>query len=300
MKKLFIIALTLTLLLVSVNGCSKKKPEEKQENKTVASAPKDSGTEKIDGTEKPTSDEKTPDEKADTASNVTFSNANLEKSLKTALGKETLTLDDIQSVKYLAIGPDNQTEYSLYVGLSDYADAYFAELQKPEASAENLTKYVKSAKITCDDKDTYEDLGKFSSIEIFEYYNIPIKDVSFIKSYTNLYYGYFNANGITDVSSLSDFAPKTLQELDFTGNSIADWKPLEHIKDKVIVLYTTENVTNDDGSTSVVPKNIMLKDLLDGEKITSDSSDKSAEEKAKEQSQDIDWSVLFGDDAEKK
>ncbi len=247
-----------------------------------------------------------------------FENNNLISALALAFEKDAsqITADDCLKVRYLAVGKDTESTYTLYTGFEDYSIAYFTEIVKPqeEQNPENLMEYVKVVPLSYSEEDRFEnDLKLFKNVEIFEFYDIKISDVSFLNSFDNLYYGYFNGNGITDISSLEGFNPSTLRELDFTGNTINDWSALMHIADKVIVNYSSQTFTADDGTEFKIPSIIYLSDLTKSQKAENTQTDTSSddvqenagdnakvpadtsEEPKVEFEGDIDWSVLFDD-----
>ncbi len=207
-----------------------------------------------------------PEKEEDVVNNLGFENLKLLSGIANALGKPTseMTEEDILSVKYLAIGPEPTGDYTVYVGLLDYAAAYANEMLKEEPSYDILNELVKMSIVDFDaEKDSFADLGKFKNIEIFEYYDIPIKDISFIKNCPLLSYAYFGNNGITDVSSLAGYDTEELCELDLTNNPVEDWSYLEHIKDKVIVHYETQVAFDENGEQIFVPIVIKLSDKLE-------------------------------------
>lgn len=168
-----------------------------------------------------------------------FENEKLFEAFANAVGvaPSEITKEDIDKVHYIAVGPESSDMYTVYIGHVDYVDICFSDTE-PDELMEKLNEVVMISEFRYDENtDTLMDLGNFENVEMFEIYDVRIDDVSFVKEYENLILGYFKNNGITDVSSLSDYNPTSLAELDFTGNSIADWSPLDHIKEKVIVFY---------------------------------------------------------------
>ena len=183
-------------------------------------------------------------ENTETTENEVFilENREFEKALKTLLGKEELTEEDLLSVYYMAVTPSSDGKFNLCIGLFDYIEAYYKELSKEAPDPSALIPYARDIDFELKENVLLEaDLGRFTSVEVFEYYTFPVNDISFIKNYPNLVYGYFYSNGITDVSSLSDYNPEILLQLDLSGNPISDWSPLKHLEDKVIVVYSAEN-----------------------------------------------------------
>ncbi len=226
----------------------------------------------------------------------------LAKALSTVFSKDenSITTEDCESVRFLSVGKGADGKLTLYAGFEDYSKAYFAELEKGEnADALSLMDYVKTSPISLSDADNISnDLSLFKNVEVFELYDIKIQDISFIKSMENLYYGYFKNNGITDISALSDYNPSVLRELDFTGNVISDWTPAEHIKDKIIVNYSVQSFTLEDGNKIEIPMVIYLNDFLaqtqkqNTDTVQTDNEDSSSDGKTASDGQ-IDWSVLF-------
>ena len=243
-------------------------------------------------------DLKDNEQKIEYVNTLGFDNASLLTCVAQCLGKDEslVTQEDIESIRYLAIGPEADGTVTVYVGLVDYVDHALSA----DATIENLDKYVKRAVIK-DVKGLSGDLGKFKNLEIFEFYDFEIEDVSFIKNYHQLIYGYFANNGITDVSPLYDYNPETLNELDFTGNNITDWSPLYNLKEKVIVNYTVENMTDENGNEVQVPFITTLADKLsqniEKENTQVENQEENSQETGMGQSgveiSQSDWNSLF-------
>ena len=237
-----------------------------------------------------------------------FENVSFFEAVAKCLEKDPVdvTQEDIMSIHYLAVGPEGDGTITVYVGLVDYVDHALSH----DATVESLVPFVKKAVVE-NPVGLAADLGRFSNIEIFEYYDVAIEDVSFVNNYHQLIMGYFDTNGITDVSPLADYNPETLHELDFTGNNIEDWTALEHIQDKVIVNYSLQNMTDEDGNEVQVPFITMLSEVLGEEQQevqiqqeTVEQTDEQNDENVSQQQpeneepevtySDIDWSALFG------
>jgi len=140
--------------------------------------------------------------------------------------------------------------------------------------------------------DTLSDLGNFKNVEMFEIYDVAIDDISFIKKYETLIFGYFKNNGITDVSCLADYNPETLVELDLTGNDIADWTPLYPIKEKVTVFY---------GESDGMPVILTLEDMLNqknGEQSGEEQNDEQQKESEPEETTPEEVPVLVDENGE--
>lgn len=227
---------------------------------------------------------------------VKFENQSFAKAFGEALKKSayTITENDCLSVKYIAVGKDDVKNFSLYIGFDDYSTAYFNELEKGEnADPTSLLDYISSAPLQYSDKDIFDnDLKLFKNVEIFELYDIKLYDISFLKDMPELYYGYFMNNGITDISALSDFNPEFLRELDFTGNNISDWEPLMHISDKIIVNYSTQEFTSEDGQSYSIPFTTYLSDL--NKSIVEQDENSDTPEAYFDES--INWGSLFDDE----
>ena len=237
-----------------------------------------------------------------------FENVSFFEAVAKCLEKDPVdvTQEDIMSIHYLAVGPEGDGTITVYVGLVDYVDHALSH----DATVESLVPFVKKAVVE-NPVGLAADLGRFSNIEIFEYYDVAIEDVSFVNNYHQLIMGYFDTNGITDVSPLAEYNPETLHELDFTGNNIEDWTALEHIQDKVIVNYSLQNMTDEDGNEVQVPFITMLSEVLGEEQQevqiqqeTVEQTDEQNDENVSQQQpeneepevtySDIDWSALFG------
>lgn len=205
---------------------------------------------------------------ADDCERLGFENASFLSALSNALGKDTsaMTIDDIESIHYIAIGDDGNGNFSLFTGYIDYVDAMFSQIQDENELLSLLNERVMMSDFDYDGvADLTGDLAKFKNLEVFELYDIKLEDVSFIKNYETLALGYFKNNSITDISSLSDYSPETLFELDFTGNDISDWSALYHIKDKVTVYY--------DSTTGFTSK---LSDMLESEGEKQDENEQNS------------------------
>lgn len=241
-----------------------------------------------------------------------FQSEALANAIAQCLGKKAsqLTQDDILSIRYLAIGPEEDGSITAYVGLKDYADFYFSK----DVTMEGLQKLVKTATMESSSL-TSNDLEKFSQLEVFELYNCSIDDASFLNSCKQLVFGYFKNNGITDISALEGYNPALLRELDFTGNKIEDWTPVLPIKDKVIVDFSMKSMTDEQGNEVEVPFIITLADITDktdensgdSQQTTSEGNEQTEEKNAEGTAdevqkdeekppvlfEDADFSVLF-------
>ena len=222
-----------------------------------------------------------------------FENENFFHAVANAMGISPIemTKADIDKVHYIAVGPEADESYSVFVGYIDYVDMCFSEEGTTENIMSKLNDIVMMSEFKYDKQtDTLMDLGNFPNVEMFEIYDVEISDVSFIRNYPILALGYFKNNGITDVSSLSDFNPESLIELDFTGNAVSDWTPLEHIKEKVIVFYGVS-----DGMPITITLENMLEQQAEGENEapTEDESDSEMMEFVDENGDPLDFSSLF-------
>ena len=264
-KYLFLLIAIAAVLVTTLSGCGDDNAEEKTKDNVAQEQ-----------------------EKEEKEIPLGFENENLVNAVATALGKDVnmITEQDLTSIKYLAIGidEDDETKYSILVGLDDYMDAYIKLMNDSSLSTDILMETVKKAPLVYNkEKDSFSDLDRFTGINVFEYYDIKIDDVSFVKAYPSLVFGYFNNNGITDVSSLEGYDTETLSELDFTANDIADWTPLYHIKEKVIVHYEVRYLEDADGNDVTMPILITLEDKIrqDEEARIQEGAKKAAEEAAK-------------------
>lgn len=215
-------------------------------------------TDKIEIDVKPLA-EKDKEIVAECAKKFGFENINLFEAFANAIGvePENITQNDIDKVHYIAVGPEGEDMYTVYIGYVDYVDICFSDIEEDKIMSA-LNEVVMISEFVYDEEnDTMEDLAKFKNVEIFEIYDVKVSDVSFVKAYNDLVLGYFNTNGITDISALEGYNPESLAELDFTGNSISDWSPLYHIKEKVIVFY---------GVADGMPVTITLKNKLEQDK----------------------------------
>lgn len=168
-----------------------------------------------------------------------FENTNFFAAVANALGVQPseVTQQDIDNVHYITLGPCDGYDNSVFIGYIDYVDYCLSDAAYGPDFQETANNYLLKSEFVFNEGDSLNDLKKFKNIEIFEIYNTKIEDVSFVGEYSKLCFGYFARNGITDVSALSDYNPESLRALDFTGNEISDWSPLEHIKEKVYVFY---------------------------------------------------------------
>lgn len=176
----------------------------------------------------------------ESAAKFGFANEKLFEAVANAMGIKPwdVTQEDLDKIHYIGLGPESEDMYTVFVGYIDYVDLCFSEAAEDPGFMSMLNDVVMISEFNYNiETDTLSDLSKFRNIEMFEIYDVRIEDVSFVKDYNILVYGYFKNNGITDVSSLEGYNPESLIELDFTGNDIVDWTPLEHIKEKVLVVY---------------------------------------------------------------
>ena len=244
MKKFAIIAIS-ALLVLSLAACKTEQTvENKQETPPVIEIPPVEKEEKpeINLNIKPL-EETDAETLKKSAEKFGFTNINLFHSFANAIGKKPseVTQKDIDDVHYIALGPDVEGGYSVFVGSIEYVDFCLSDAAYEEDFQVKANDLLVKSKFDYDENESLYDLANFKNIESFEIYNVKIDDVSFIKAYNKLIYGYFNNNGITDVSSLKGYAPETLRELDFTGNEVSDWSSLEPIKEKVYLFYDINN-----------------------------------------------------------
>ena len=176
----------------------------------------------------------------ESAAKFGFENEKLFEAVANAIGIKPweMTQKDIDKVHYIGIGPESDDMYTVFIGYVDYVDLCLSGASESSDIMSMLNDVVMVSEFNYNiETDTLSDLSKFENIEMFEIYDVRIDDISFVKAYNKLVFGYFKNNGITDVSCLEGYDCETLIELDLTGNDIADWTPLEHIKEKVIVVY---------------------------------------------------------------
>ena len=176
---------------------------------------------------------------SEAASALGFENNKLFHAFANAIGKkpQEVTQEDVYKVHYIALGPGENYEHSLFVGYVDYVDMCLTKQADDKDFSSKLSEKVMMSEFEYDENDSLSDLGQFKNVEMFELYDVQISDVSFMKNYNNLICGFFGNNGITDISVLEGYNPSSRAELDFTGNEISDWTPVEQIKDKIIVFY---------------------------------------------------------------
>ena len=286
MKKIFALLMA-SFMLVSITSCGKpadNKDDEKKEHAISEVEEKDETTEKEDAEKNEEIvldikkleqvDEVTLDEAANA---LGFENEKFFHAVANAIGKEPfeMTMEDIENVHYVAVGPEGELGHTVYIGYVDYVDACFSE---GEDIMQKLNDVVMVSEFSYDkNTDTLSDLGNFKNVEMFEIYDVAIDDISFIKEYETLIFGYFKNNGITDVSCLADYNPETLVELDLTGNDIADWTPLYPIKEKVTVFY---------GESDGMPVILTLEDMLNqknGEQSGEEQNDEQQKESEPEE-----------------
>lgn len=295
MKRFFALLMA-SLMVVSFVSCKKPVNDEsdvKEEIVADETAPKEEKEEIVlDIKELDEVDELTLKE---AATALGFENEKLFHAVANAMGKTPfeLTQQDIDNVHYIAVGPE-ETGYSVYIGYIDYVDLCFSEESNMDDIMSKLNDLVMMSVFEYDkETDTLSDLGNFKNVEMFEIYDVEIDDVSFVKNYPILALGYFKNNGITDVSSLSDYNPESLVELDFTGNSINDWTPLYNIKDKVTVFY---------GVADGMPMTITLENMLEQKQQAQDTpadenmepeEEKKPVELVDENGEAVDFSSLF-------
>lgn len=244
MKKFAIIALS-ALLVLSFAGCKAEKKAVEKNDKTPSAAdtlpdetPEKEEEPALELNIKPL--EETDEESlAASAESLGFANTNFFHAFANAIGKDpsAVTQQDVDDIHYIAIGPETDGEYTLYVGYIDYVDLCMSEAATEETVLKQLNELVMMSEFNYAEGGTLSDLGNFKNVEMFEIYDVVIDDAAFITNYDGLIFGYFRNNGITDVSALKDYNPESLIELDFTGNNISDWSYLEHIKEKVLVFY---------------------------------------------------------------
>lgn len=282
MKKFFALLMA-SLVIVSITSCGKPKDsnddaENGQEAPVAVEKEEKEDTEKekieLDIKKLEEVDETTLDEAAKAHG---FENEKLFHAVANAMGKTPfeITTEDIEKVHYIAIGPEENAGYSVFVGYVDYVDLCFSEESTMDGIMSKLNDVVMMSEFDYNkETDSLSDLGNFKNVEMFEIYDVEIEDISFIKNYETLALGYFKNNGITDVSCLEGYNPETLIELDLTGNSISDWTPLYPIKEKVTVFY---------GESDGMPIIITLEDMLNQQSGATGSEEENAEQPKEEE-----------------
>ena len=196
-----------------------------------------------------------------------FENKSLFHAFANAIGKNPaeVTRQDIDKVHYIAIGPEDDGAYTLYIGYVDYVDLCLSEAATEENVLQQLNEIVMMSEFNYTQDSSFSDLGNFRNVEMFELYETKFEDVSFVAKYDKLIFGYFKNNGITDVSSLADYNPESLIELDLTGNDITDWSYLEHIKEKVLVFYDMSSGVSINLESYLEQKNNPVPDVVPDE-----------------------------------
>lgn len=234
MSKRLLSALLCAFALVAAVGCTEKKTDDEVKKPEIQNEELVQVELNIKPLEKV--QEKTLSE---AASALGFENNKLFHAFANAIGKkpQEVTQEDVYKVHYIALGPGENYEHSLFVGYVDYVDMCLTKQADDKDFSSKLSEKVMMSEFEYDENDSLSDLGQFKNVEMFELYDVKISDVSFMKNYNNLICGFFGNNGITDISVLEGYNPSSLAELDFTGNEISDWTPVEQIKDKIIVFY---------------------------------------------------------------
>lgn len=176
---------------------------------------------------------------AEAATALGFENNRLFHAFANAIGKkpQEVSQEDVDKVHYIALGPGEKYEHTLFVGYIDYVDMCLTKEADDKDFSNKLSEKVMMSEFEYSENDSLSDLGRFKNVEMFELYDVKISDISFMKNYNSLICGYFLNNGITDISALEGYNPEYLAELDFSGNEISDWTAVEQIKDKIIVFY---------------------------------------------------------------
>lgn len=234
MSKRLLSALLCAFALVAAVGCTEKKTDDEVKKPEIQNEELVQVELNIKPLEKV--QEKTLSE---AASALGFENNKLFHAFANAIGKkpQEVTQEDVYKVHYIALGPGENYEHSLFVGYVDYVDMCLTKQADDKDFSSKLSEKVMMSEFEYNENDSLSDLGQFKNVEMFELYDVKISDVSFMKNYNNLICGFFGNNGITDISVLEGYNPSSLAELDFTGNEISDWTPVEQIKDKIIVFY---------------------------------------------------------------
>ena len=257
-KKLLAVLLCIMAVLIFA-GCAQDKKKDKEQNALQQNNIKNEQKENIENNEnkenknsknedlidgivvdiKPLADVN-EDVLDSAAKTLGFENEKLFHAFANAIGKnpEEITKEDIDKVHYIAVSPGTKYAHTVAVGYVDYVDLCLSDARQQDNFAEMLSSRVMVSEFNYNiETDTLFDLGAFKNVEMFEIYNVAISDVSFVKNYNQLIYGYFRNNGITDVSSLEGYCPESLRQLDFTENEISDWTSVDAIKDKILVFY---------------------------------------------------------------
>ncbi len=170
---------------------------------------------------------------------------------------EQVTKDELLSVRYCAFSSSDDGSYYIDLGFDSFIDIYYTN-----AAFEDMNSLLVSATVENIENADTSVLGLMENIICFEFYNVPMADISFITNYRHLATGYFLNNGITDISCLADFRPQSLTELDFTDNEISDWSYVTDIADRIITDYSVQDLVDADGNPVQYAFTTYLSDVL--------------------------------------
>lgn len=197
-----------------------------------------------------------------TTTSKIMANQNFADALSAAFGKTeaSITEEDMAAVKYFELSYDSTNKtYMLALGYDDFVKAYDEYNEKVENLAEGETApqadfadLVKIATFEGDEKSDLSDIKFFTGVDTISLSSVPVTN-EYIASLTNLRKGSFYSCGITDVTGFASLDLAKIEELDFTGNTISDWSPLNSISDKVIVSSYSFG-TDEDGNITLIPE----------------------------------------------
>ncbi len=226
-----------------------------------------------------------------TSTSPIMANQDFADALSEAFGKTeaSITEEDMAEVKYFELSYDSTNKvYMLALGYDDFIAAYDEYNEKVDNLAEgetapeaNFTDLAKMVTFEGDEESDLSDVKFFTGVDTISLSSIPVTN-EYIASLTNLRNGYFYSCGITDVSGFANLDLTKIEELDLTGNSIADWSALNSISDKVIVAnyYTIE--ADEEGNQTLVPVTQTLTQYNEEQAKAEEEANAETEETAEE------------------
>lgn len=191
-----------------------------------------------------------------TAKSDFLANQELATALSKVLNKAPafITEEDLAQIKYFSFDYNAEEEIaSIMTGDDTFVGMYYEYLAKLEAEEDvseyDFTGLYKTVEFDLDKEDSLlDDIKYFTGVRNLDIAGASFTDSTVFSGLTNIEKANINSCGLTEVGGFGGLNPDKVIEINFTGNNITDWSPLDIIKDKVIVSTYYTIAPTEDGS----------------------------------------------------
>lgn len=191
-----------------------------------------------------------------TAKSDFLANQELATALSKVLNKAPafITEEDLAQIKYFSFDYNAEEEIaSIMTGDDTFVGMYYEYLAKLEAEEDvseyDFTGLYKTVEFDLDKEDSLlDDIKYFTGVRNLDIAGASFTDSTVFSGLTNIEKANINSCGLTEVGGFGGLNPDKVIEVNFTGNNITDWSPLDIIKDKVIVSTYYTIAPTEDGS----------------------------------------------------